>query len=35
MVNYITIHKDMIISIIIYIYDRYVICDVISINENI
>ena len=32
---YITILKDMIISIIIYIYHIYVIYDVISINQNI
>ena len=35
MVIYITIPKDMIISIIIYIYHIYVIYDVISINQNI
>ena len=35
MVIYITIPKDMIISIIIYIYHIYVICDVILINQNI
>ena len=35
MVIYITIPNDMIISIIIYIYQIYVICGVISINQNI
>ena len=35
MVIYTTIPKDMIISIIIYIYHIYVICDVILINQNI
>ena len=35
MVIYMTIPKDMIISIIIYIYHIYVICGVISVNENI
>ena len=34
MVIYITIPKDMIISIIIYIYHIYVIYDVISINQK-
>ena len=34
MVIYITIPKNMIISIIIYIYHIYVIYDVISINQN-